>query len=295
MVVYDPRSWFGLIFQFHKADTFRTLFWVMIAIGAFTFGVIYVELEILKIQFRSTTIVHSLLGFVISLLLVFRTNTAYDRWWEGRKQWGALVNVSRNIAFKADRFIPEENQEEKTEFGQMVGAYPSVLKDHLRNESHSTLTSHLPEFMNAPRQGTHVPNFLANKMQKRVREMHKKHDLSEAEYLALLNDLGKFTDILGACERILKTPIPYTYNIFIKKFIFVYIITLPFGFVTDFGYWTVLITIFIFYTFASLELIAEEIENPFGLDSNDLPTDELAITISKNVSEILRPEDAPVG
>lgn len=295
MVVYDPRSWFGLIFQFHKADTFRTLFWVMVAIGAYTLAVIYVELEVLKIEFRSTTIVHSLLGFVISLLLVFRTNTAYDRWWEGRKQWGALVNVSRNIAFKIDRFISDENAKEKSELGQMVAAYPSVLKDHLRFESHSTLTSHLPSCMSAPRQGTHVPNYLANEMQKRVRKIQKKNEISEAEHLALLNDLGKFTDILGACERILKTPIPYTYNIFIKKFIFVYIITLPFGFVTDFGYWTILITVFIFYTFASLELIAEEIENPFGLDSNDLPTDDLAVTISKNVSEILRPDDEIVG
>ena len=107
MVQYNPKDWFGLIFKFHKSDTFRKLFWVMVSIALYAFGVVYFELEILKIEPKSVTVMHSLLGFVISLLLVFRTNTAYDRWWEGRKQWGALVNVSRNFAFKIISFIPE--------------------------------------------------------------------------------------------------------------------------------------------------------------------------------------------
>src|SRR5690606_29569437 len=103
---------------------------------------------------------------------------------------------------------------------------------------------------------------------------------------AMLQDLNAFTDICGACERIKKTPIPYTYNIFIKKFIFAYIITLPFAFVS-FGYWVAGITAFVFYVLASLEMIAEEIEDPFGRDANDLPTDDLAETIRKNVFQII--------
>lgn len=286
MVVYDPRSWFALIFQFHKAETFRTLFWVLVSLAGYTFIVIYIELEMMQIDFRSTTIVHSLLGFVISLLLVFRTNTAYDRWWEGRKQWGALVNVSRNLTFKVNAFIPEEDRQLKTEIVEMIAAYPLILKDHLRFERMEVLSAHLPDFMKKPDRARHVPNYLANEMQAKILKLYRNHKISESAYLSLLNDLNKFTDIMGACERILKTPIPYTYNIFIKKFIFVYIITLPFGFVTDFGYWTILINVFIFYTLASLELIAEEIENPFGLDSNDLPTDDIAVMIGKNVREI---------
>lgn len=102
----------------------------------------------------------------------------------------------------------------------------------------------------------------------------------------MLEDINKFTDICGACERIKKTPIPYNYNIFIKKFIFVYIVSMPIAFVSDFHYWTILATVFTFYTLASLELIAETIEDPFGLDPDDLPTDDLAITIKKNITEI---------
>jgi putative membrane protein len=106
MVRYNPKDWFGLIFKFHKQETFRKLAWVMLSIAVYTAIVVYIEIEILQLKYASTTIVHSLLGFIISLLLVFRTNTAYDRWWEGRKQWGALVNVSRNLALKIDAILP---------------------------------------------------------------------------------------------------------------------------------------------------------------------------------------------
>jgi putative membrane protein len=96
-----------------------------------------------------------------------------------------------------------------------------------------------------------------------------------------------FSEICGACERIKKTPIPYSYSLFIKKFIFVYIVSIPFCFLHPFGYWTALFSVFVFYVLASLELIAEEIENPFGDDANDLPTEQIAKTISANVHEIL--------
>src|SRR5688572_14342130 len=105
MVIYNPKDWFKLIFQFHKSDTFRMLAPAMIAVGVYSGIICYIEIEFFEMKYKSTTMVHSLLGFVISLLLVFRTNTAYDRWWEGRRQWGALLNNSRNIAIKIETFV----------------------------------------------------------------------------------------------------------------------------------------------------------------------------------------------
>jgi putative membrane protein len=107
--------------------------------------------------------------------------------------------------------------------------------------------------------------------------------------LNLDKELKEFTDIIGACERIKGTPIPYSYSMFLKKFIFIYIVTLPFGFVTLSGYLTVPIVVLISYVILSVELIAEEIEDPFGRDVNDLPTDDLAVKIKDNVREILLP------
>ncbi len=288
MVNYNPRAWFGLIFKFHKAETFRKLFWVMISLAVFSALVVYAEQRLLGQSIATSMAMHSLLGFVISLLLVFRTNTAYDRWWEGRKQWGALVNVSRNMALKINAFVPVGEDKRQFRLREMTALYATVLKDHLRSLEANELGKYLPDFLILPGDAMHVPNYLANSIQKELLQAYQQHSLSEAAYLALLNDLNAFTDICGACERIKKTPIPYTYNIFLKKFIFIYIITLPFALIGDFGYWGVAVTIITFYTFASLEMIAEEIEDPFGLDPNDLPTDDLAETIYANVQEIIK-------
>ena len=100
-------------------------------------------------------------------------------------------------------------------------------------------------------------------------------------------ELKDLIDFMGSCERIRNTPIPYSYMMYVKKFIFIYIITLPFGFVTQSGYLTVVIVLLVTFVLMSVELIAEEIEDPFGKDVNDLPTDELAGKIEDNVKEIL--------
>lgn len=286
MIAYNPRNWFGLIFRFHKSDTFRTLFWVMFSVGLYSAAVVYLELEILKWGQESTTAVHALLGFVISLLLVFRTNTAYDRWWEGRKQWGALVNVSRNLAMKIKAFIPVDEEKLRAQLTELNASYASVLRHHLRDEPLEKQKEGLGEAW-VHRESDHLPNSLAQDLQEQFLEAYRRGHISEAAYLAILQDVNQFTDICGACERIKKTPIPYTYNIFIKKFIFAFIVTMPIAFVGLLGYWSVGITVFTFYAFASLELIAEEIEDPFGQDANDLPTDDLAQTIANNVRSIL--------
>src|SRR5690348_13225232 len=108
MKAYDTRHWFSAL-AIHRTDMFMKLWPWLLGAGVFTAGVCWAEREFLHLTKEShvnnLTILHSLLGFVISLLLVFRTNTAYDRWWEGRKLWGQLVNVSRNLAVKIDAYV----------------------------------------------------------------------------------------------------------------------------------------------------------------------------------------------
>jgi len=117
--------------------------------------------------------------------------------------------------------------------------------------------------------------------------MLKEGMISQEEFLAMDKEVKNFTDILGACERIKNTPIPFSYSLFLKKFIFIYVMSLPLGLIPIFHYWTIPVAIFIFYVLVSMEVIAEEIEDPFGLDANDLPTEELSGKIRANVREIL--------
>jgi putative membrane protein len=104
----------------------------------------------------------------------------------------------------------------------------------------------------------------------------------------LNQNLDRLVDSLGACERIKNTPIPFSYSLFIKKFIFIYVITMPLAFVELFGYYSAFISTFVFYALVSMEVLAEEIEDPFGKDENDLPTDTLSETIQRNTNELLQ-------
>ena len=287
MVSYNPNAWFAFIFNFHKADTFRKLMPAIIGIAAYCALVIFLEADFWKVpetsHVKNLTVMHSLLGFVISMLLVFRTNTAYERWWEGRKLWGDLVNNSRSFSVKMAAFVADAK--ERKYFAEMLGLYARTLRNHLQGQDHNMeeLASHglKAEFTK------HMPNLVAKGIAERVGKLHRSKKISGELLLALNPEMQAFTAICGGCERIKNTPIPYSYSAFIKKFIFFYTMTMPFGHAFTLGYLTIPVVIFIFYVLASLELIAEEIEDPFGTDPNDLPLTQISTNIQNNVSEIL--------
>ena len=287
MVQYNPKDWITFIFRFHKSDTFRKLIPMMIFMGIYTYGVGYLELEYWNLSEKShlanITVMHGMLGFVISLLLVFRTNTAYDRWWEGRKLWGALVNNSRNLAIKLAVILKEKH--DRDYFRKTIPSYASILGKHLTNvETSKQLFD--DDSMEIDHK-KHRPNQVAKMIFQKVNDLYDQKKITGDQLIVLNAEVQSFTDICGACERIKNTPIPYSYSAFIKKFIFFYVMTLPFGYVFSLGYYAVPVVIFVFYVLASLELIAEEIEDPFGLDANDLPIEKIASNIKKHVEEII--------
>ena len=232
---------------------------------------------------KGISIMHTTVGFVLSLLLAYRTNTAYDRWWEGRKLWGALVNNSRNLAIKLSVILQEEK--DRHFFRRLIPGYASILQKHLTNEESAKV---LFEDLNLDiDHQKHRPNQIAKIIFQKANDLYKSGKLTGDQLIILNSELQSFTDVCGACERIKNTPIPYSYSAFIKKFIFFYIMTLPFSFAFTLGYYVIPVVIFIFYVLASLELIAEEIEDPFGLDENDLPIAKIASNIKKHVEELL--------
>src|SRR5688572_20900698 len=130
MISYNPKEWFTFIFRFHKADTVRKLGKLIIAIAIYSAIIAWLELKFWELSdssyVRNIPVMHSLLGFAISMLLVFRTNTAYDRWWEGRKLWGSLVNNSRNFALKLSAIIPLEETAQRAFFRKIIPAYANA-------------------------------------------------------------------------------------------------------------------------------------------------------------------------
>ena len=287
MVSYNTKDWFTFIFRFHKADTFRTLMPIMFAIGLYSGIIGYLEVEYWKLAdnsyIKNITIMHGMLGFVISLLLVFRTNTAYDRWWEGRKMWGALVNNSRNFAIKLSVILTDEK--DLAYFRKLIPSYASILNKHLKDEE--TSKQLFDDVDLEIDHHKHKPNQVAKMLFQKINDLYDSKKITGDQLIILNEEVKSFTDICGACERIKNTPIPYSYSAFLKKFIFFYVMTLPFGYAFSLGYYVVPVVVFIFYVLASLELIAEEIEDPFGTDENDLPTHKIAENIKKHVEELI--------
>ncbi|HRI60682.1 MAG TPA: bestrophin family protein [Saprospiraceae bacterium] len=292
MIAHDPKSWFPAPYHFHPSDTLRRLFFWIIAICAYATLVAWLELEYWQPdenhRIRNISQMHTLLGFVISFVLVFRTNTAYERWWEGRKLWGALTNSSRNLAMKLAAMLPADDPG-RGYFRIMIPAYATALKNHLRSEdTRIELFDHLPDHVRQKLDvEKHLPNQVAAMMFRQTQELLHEKKITGEQLLFLNAELQSFTDICGGCERIKNTPIPYSYSVFIKKFIMVYIATLPFGYVFNLGYFVVPMVGFIFYVLTSLEIIAEEIEEPFGGDENDLPLSRMTQSIRAHIHEII--------
>src|SRR5260221_7387934 len=289
MVTYNPKMWLSLIFHAYSKQVMKTLMPALISIGLFSavicFGADYLNLD--SEDFPSSTVVHSLLGIVLGLFLVFRTNSAYDRWWEGRKLWGGLVNSSRNFALKLNAVLPLESPDRKW-FTQMISNFVIAVKEQLRSGvSISELEIEDESVVKELQNKNHIANFIASLMYNKVEMLSKSNVITGFHLVNLDKELKDFIDLMGACERVRKTPIPYSYTMYIKKFIFIYIVTLPFGFLETFGYYTIPTVLLVSFILLSVELIAEEIEDPFGKDVNDLPTDELSLTIKANVREIL--------
>jgi ion channel-forming bestrophin family protein len=260
----------------------------MLLLGVITAVVVYLELNYLEKVNFPITLFHQIAGFIISLVLVFRINTAYDRWWEGRKAWGSLLNTSRNLAIKLNAFIAPSDMVTRHEFAAMISSFAYSLKDHLRGNTSKEEIAFSNELTEpAFDKASHKPNFIHSVLTTYTYQLSVKHQHIANDYLVFNQNLNEMIDICGICERIRSTPIPYSYSLFIKKIVFIYVITMPFTFGMALGYLAIPIVMIMFYAFASLELLSEEIEDPFGHDANDLPTDELSQKIRNNVNEIL--------
>jgi putative membrane protein len=277
-----------MIFALQKSDTLRMLWKEIIYIGAFTLFIAFLVLHFFPsaVILEKLISVYSLVGFVISLLLIFRTNTAYDRWWEGRKKWGEMVNDTRNLSVKLASIIQEK--EDRDFFMRMIPNFVFSAKEHLRKGVKFNELELLDNELQSIKEKVHQPLAISQLIYQRLIDLKNKGFISEQEFIILDKNCNKFMDSLGACERIKNTPIPFSYSLFIKKFIFIYVTTLPLAFVTIFGYFSALIATFIFYVLVSIEVLAEEIEDPFGKDDNDLPTDFLCDRIRSTTKEVFR-------
>ncbi len=292
MIVYDTKSWGNTLIKiylsFNKAYTTRVLFRDIIYLTAYAALIVTVDEEMLNRPLHISPLFFSLLGVILSLMLVFRLNSSYDKWWEGRKAWGALINHSRTMASNLNSLIPKEDKETRRYFSMLISNFAIGLQGHLRNDVD---LNDLEPWDEATRisleKARHLPHKIASLLFEKMEEKYRDGTFSEIDKLNLKPQIEKFVDILGICERIKNTPIPFSHNSYIKTFILVYVLSLPFGLVDSLAYYTIPTVALISYAMVGVEVISEEIEEPFGKQANDLPLIHLSNIIKENVYEAL--------
>lgn len=231
-------------------------------------------------------------SIVLGLLLVFRTNTAYERFWEGRRCWGNLVNHVRNLARQIWVIIAElevEDRDKKISVLRLLVAFAVATKLHLRSES---VTSELEGLMSNYRyfklkDMNNPPLEIAFWIGDYLQQQYNRDCMHTYQLTNMQNLLNNMVDNLGACERILKTPMPLAYAIHLKQLLLIYCLLLPFQLVSSLGWLTGGFVAIVSFTLFGIEAIGIEIENPFGYDANDLPLDTICNTMLRNIEDLI--------
>ncbi len=261
-------------------------------LGCALFGVFISILFYYRLPVYHKSLANTIPAVVLGLLLVFRTNTAYDRFWEGRKAWGAINNNVRNLARSLWLAVDEKQPHDysrKVAVLHLLPAFAIATKLHLRSQPLSPeLAAELsPEQFAQLEKVQHpalqIAFWLSDYLQAEQRRGHL-NIFQMNEQQQLINNL---VDMLGTCERILRTPMPLAYSIHLKQLLLIYCLLMPFQFVGELGWWTGIIVGLVSFTLLGIEAIGVEIENPFGNDPNDLPLDNICINIQRMVKDVI--------
>jgi len=223
---------------------------------------------------------HTLIGVALGLMIVFRTNSSYDRYWEGRKLWGGLVNTTRNLVRGAAVYTGEVR-----ELAQFVSAYVLALKRHLRSDRDLEEIRALlpPTVFEQVAAAANPPNMLAYHMSTWI---HAR--MGEGRYDSILaqgleSQVRILLDLQGGCERILRTPLPFAYAVHNIQLLMLYLVSLPFVLVGEIGWVSVPTVMAVSFGLIGIEEMGVEIEDPFGDDPNDLPVEAICATIARDV------------
>lgn len=294
MIQYDPHHWGSHLFDI-RGSMVREIIWRVASCVAWAGFVVYVHGAWFP-KFEVPTTVHTLTGVALSLLLVFRTNASYDRFWEGRKMWGSIINESRNLGRSASVVLRSSPRHLESVVYWTIAFCYSAMHELRGKEGLGPIAEKLPPKEVQSAIAAHqTPLAVARRITYHLESARASGVISDVVFASLDANVQQLIDYIGGCQRIHRTPLPFAYVVHLRRALILYCFSLPIALVKDFGYWTVLWTLFVTYVFAGIEEIGVEIEDPFGEDENDLPVDGFCHTIESNLLELLgEPVEAPL-
>jgi len=258
--------------------------------------------DLFKLKITLTTIPFTLIGLPISIFLGFRNNTAYDRFWEARKLWGELLIKSRNlsrqcqslIAYPVTTLASNGLNDIRVRMIYRAIAFSYALKNLLRDLPGEDMPQWLtPEEVRLLQTSQNKPDFLINRMALDLQQSMNEKRIDPCLAANIDTTLSAFTAAAAACERIKNTPIPFSYSLLLHRTAYIYCFLLPFGLVDSIGFMTPFVVAIVAYTFFGLDALGDEIEEPFGLDANDLPLDAICRAIEIDLLEAIQHQPLP--
>ncbi|MFG4004102.1 bestrophin family protein [Flavobacterium aquidurense] len=288
MIIKKKHNWFRMLFEW-KGSVLPQLLPRLLLLLLFSFLVVYFKPHLIAYNLHINPAIFTLFGIALAIFLGFRNSVSYDRFWEGRKLWGALLNDTRSLARQSITLINDPTYDTKRDnFTNLLIAFVYSLKHQLREtDAAEDLNRLLPkEFTEQLKEVQFKPIIILRELGIWVKNAKAENKIDSVTQLAFEENLNKLSDIVGGCERIASTPIPYTYSVLLHRTVYIYCFLLSFGFVETMGWVMPFIIVFIAYTFVALEAIADELENPFGLQPNDLALDTMARMIENTLLEL---------
>jgi putative membrane protein len=302
MIIRKKEHWFLMLFISRGSGSPKLLPRLIFLLIA-SLAVVYYRDTIYRWNVHLNPVPFTLFGIALALFLGFRNNASYDRFWEGRKLWGSLVNTSRSLTRQAHTLVDQPsatwNQYAATgdhnptsrithPFVNCLIALAYALKHQLRQtdagpDMDRLLTADLAARLRTVRW---KPIFLLKTMGYWVRSIKQAGHIDSISQQSFDQLLSQLSDSIGGCERISNTPLPYSYDVLLHRTVFIYCFLLPLGLVETLGWMTPLIVVFIAYTYLAFEAIAEELEEPFGLAPNDLALDTICHNLENSLLEL---------
>ena len=292
MINYSPHRWFSHFFDV-RGSMVREITIPVLLCTAWA-AVVWAFSAYVDPRIGLTSTVHRLAGLALGLLLVFRTNSAYDRFWEGRTLWGQIINASRNLGRLSKAFL-KDDPELMLAIVRWTAAFPHAATERLRGKHGlGPIADRLPpDEVAAALRADHTPLAVTTRITELLAEAHRRGLISDIVLAHIAQNPQLLMDCIGGCERIHTTPIPFAYMVHLRRAVVAYCVTLPFALVAEFGWVSIIDTFLISYLFFGIEEIGVEIEDPFGVDANDLPLDNFCSMIESNLLDLVGDEPLP--
>ncbi len=277
-----------------QGSYFKRLIVPQVLLFIFSFFIYFYQTHIATEPVPLNPSVFAILGISLAIFHGFCNNAAYDRFWEGRKLWGTLVWLSRNIARQV-LTLPNVSMAEKQAFIRHQIAFVHSLRQQLRGEDN---TANLQRLLTVEEQQAVVgQNFIALRLTQIMGQMlanwQAEQKIDGWQWQSLDNTLGEIAHIQAGCERINNTPIPYAYFVLLHRTVYLYCFMLPFGLGNTIGWVTPFVVSFVGYTFMALNEIVDEISEPFGTGENELPLGMMCDTIETQLAMLSHQQFAP--